>query len=81
MSKLSIKTQSKSGNHDPKLKTDIGYVTVFIDSDRDYVIADAFMGQGKNYQRREVSLLSLYKDGREVFTGSFTELCNLLSPL
>lgn len=77
-SKVSIKTQSKSGNYSPQFKDDIGYVSVFVDSSKDYVIVDAFKGEGREYQRREVSLISIFKDGKEVWSGPFAHLCDHL---
>lgn len=77
-SKLSIKTQSKSGNHSPQLKDDIGYVSVFVDSSKDYVIVDAFKGEGREYQRREASMISIFQDGKMIWDGPFSNLCDHL---
>jgi hypothetical protein len=78
MAQLSIKTQGVKGANSV-LKTNIGYVTTFIDdNDNDRIVIDAFEGSGNTYKRRTTELIEVYKDGTLFFTGSFVELCEIL---
>ncbi len=78
MANIEVKTTGIRGGS-PKLKTE-GQVVLFIDEPNAgcYIYADAYMGQGSAYQKRDNTLLEIREDYNVLFSGTFQELCNRL---
>ena len=76
MATLNIKTQGKRGGN-PQYKEDIGYATLFLNS-QDYISIDVFEGYGETYKRREQEEINITIFGEELFTGTRQELHELL---
>lgn len=77
MSKISLKTQNRRGGN-PLWKSDLGYAAIFIDEEKNTIIADAFEGSGDSYRRREMSVIEI-SNGLKTYTfNSFEELFNKL---
>lgn len=78
MANIEVKTTGIRGGS-PKLKTE-GQVVLFIDEPNagSYIYADAYMGQGSAYQKRDNTLLEIREDYNVLFSGTFQELCNRL---
>ena len=77
MATLNIKTQSKKGDN-PKYKEDISFAALFL-HDMDLISIDVFEGAGDTYKRREQEEIKIIIFGEELFTGTRSELYELLS--
>ena len=44
-----------------------------------YILIDAFQGQGKQYKRREKCNIRIIRETETIFDGDFSELCKLLT--
>lgn len=78
MAKIEIKTTGIRGNA-PKLEKK-GQVVLLIDDAEagNYIVADAYVGQGMGYQQRENTLIEVREDYKVLFSGTFAELLNKL---
>lgn len=77
MSKLSLKTQNTKGGN-PLWKADLGYTAIFIESEENKIIADAFEGYGVGYKRRDKTQIIISKGSKHYTFNSFDSLFNHL---
>ena len=77
MSKLKLKTQNTKGGN-PQWKEDLGYTALFLDSEDNRIIADAFEGLGASYKRREQTQIIITKGNVNHVFPSFDSLWNHL---
>jgi hypothetical protein len=77
-SKLSVKQQGVRGGN-PIWKENTGRVSLFIDSSDNVINVDAFSGFGDEYTRRDECFVILRFEGKNVFSGTFSDLVNKLN--
>lgn len=70
MKKLVIETQGVQGKN--KQTNTIGFVQIMCENDM--LIVDNFQGAGPTYKQREEPVITLSKDGKDYFHGTFKEL-------
>jgi len=73
---INLKYQGIKGG-DFKYLPNKGMGVIIIDSDENSIVVDAFSGAGKDYQRREKSLIEI-KIGSKSFNGTIDDLKNKL---
>lgn len=78
MSKLSYRVQGVRGGR-PQWVENVALLRAFVDSHDNTIGVDAFCGFGNDYRRRDDSKITIQKDGRCWFSGTFDELIAILS--
>jgi hypothetical protein len=75
--KIDLKVTSSRKNSVPSYSENKGRVVTFVDNDEQYIAVDAFQDVFSKLERREVSEIQIYANGKS-WTGSFDELTKKL---
>ena len=52
-----------------------GCIISYVDKQANLITLDSFQGTGLDYEKREETLITIRRDGKNYFNGTFDELC------
>jgi len=78
MKTISLETQGVKGGQTKKTSS-LGSTATFLRHEQDYILIDDFEGFGKDYKQRELTEITIVKNGKILFQGDKYQLFEKLT--